>query len=99
MKLYTGRRDGTKAVVFVDDQELSLDASIKLRDHSLAPEWGYRGSGPTQLALAILLDVTANPDLALAQHQSFRDEFIAPANFEGFVITELEISQWLLGKI
>jgi len=100
MKLYLGKREGSKAVIYVDDKELPLDPSLKLRDHSPTGfEFGYGGSGPTQLALAILLDVTSNPDLALAHYKDFRDDFIAPAQFEGFVLTELEISQWLLGKV
>lgn len=100
MKLYIGKRDGVKAAVFVDDKELPLDPSLKLRDHSPTGfEWAYAGSGPTQLALAILLDVTDNPELALAHYQDFRNEFIATANYEGFVLTELEIGQWLIGRV
>jgi hypothetical protein len=100
MKLYLGKRDGTKAIVFVDDTELPLEPSLKLRDHSPTGfEWAYHGSGPTQLALAILLDLTANPDLSLAHYQDFRDDFIATAAFDGFVISELEVGQWLIGKV
>ena len=44
--------------VYIDDVELSPDDSLKVRNHS--PDgfnWGYGGSGPAQLALAILMVV------------------------------------------
>lgn len=49
-----------------------------LRDHS--PDgfaWGYGGSGPAQLALAICAHATENRDRALAVYQSFKAEYIA----------------------
>jgi hypothetical protein len=39
--------------------------------------WGYGGSGPAQLALALLLDATGNPDVALAYYQKFKGEVVA----------------------
>jgi len=39
--------------------------------------WGYGGSGPAQLALALLLDATGNPDLALDFYQKFKGEVVA----------------------
>jgi len=52
--------------------------SQKLYNHS--PDgfaWGYEGSGPAQLALALLLDVTNNPELSLRLHQLFKRHFVA----------------------
>ena len=40
-------------------------------------QWGYGGSGPSQLALAILLDVTGDPDLSVRLHQTFKNHFVA----------------------
>ena len=43
-----------------------LPLHLELRNHSPAGfAWGYAGSGPAQLALAILLDATGSPTLAL----------------------------------
>jgi hypothetical protein len=39
--------------------------------------WGYGGSGPAQLALALLLDATGDADLARAHYQTFKRECIA----------------------
>ncbi|GAI22752.1 unnamed protein product, partial [marine sediment metagenome] len=55
--------------VHIGVRELLPDASQKICDHS--PDgfnWGYAGSGPAQLALAILLDVTEDQDFSLAHH-------------------------------
>lgn len=39
--------------------------------------WGYGGSGPSQLALAILLEAGLSDEEATRLHQSFKWEFIA----------------------
>lgn len=40
-------------------------------------EWGYGGSGPAQLALAILADSLGNDDKAICFHQRFKWEFVS----------------------
>ena len=51
-------------LVTVDGDPLDWRASLAVRSHSpTGPAWGYGGSGPAQLALAILLAVT-DPDTA-----------------------------------
>jgi hypothetical protein len=40
-------------------------------------EWGYGGSGPAQLALALLADALNDDALALALYQRFKWKFIA----------------------
>ena len=75
--------------------ELSPSASQKLRTHSPDGfEWGYSGSGPAQLALALLLDVTGNPDLAQAYYQDFKFHWVASWGQE-WEITSWEILEWL----
>jgi hypothetical protein len=52
--------------------------SQALRNHSPDGfEWGYAGSGPAQLALAILLDYTGDATTALDNYQDFKFAFIA----------------------
>ncbi len=52
--------------------------SQKLFNHSPDGfQWGYGGSGPAQLALALLLDATNNPELSVRLHQAFKRHFVA----------------------
>ena len=64
MKQYEGRRTGRGVEVTVDG--VPLNPRLDLRNHSpTGLEWGYCGSGPAQLALAILADHTGDPQRAL----------------------------------
>lgn len=59
---------------------LSPEASQKLYNHS--PDgfaWGYGGSGPAQLALAILLEIFGE-EVALSHYQAFKNDIIAKQN-------------------
>ncbi|KKN16952.1 hypothetical protein LCGC14_0970690 [marine sediment metagenome] len=74
---------------------LSPLPSLKLRNHS--PDgfsWGYHGSGPAQLALAILLDATLDGEVAQANYQDFKDEFVATWG-DNWCILLSEITQFL----
>lgn len=72
------------------------DKSQKLRNHS--PDgfmWGYGGSGPAQLALAILLEFL--PDVkALNLYQKFKFDIIAKLHIkESFEIPEEMVEDWI----
>ena len=55
MKVYQGRREGHAVIVVVDGRP--LNPRLDLWSHSPTGfEWGYGGSGPAQLALALLAD-------------------------------------------
>lgn len=63
--------------VWVGDRELSPKLSQKVYNHSPNGfNWGYGGSGPAQLALAIMLMVT-DEDTAISLYQTFKFEKIA----------------------
>ena len=48
--------------------QLSLKKSLQIVDHSPDGfQWGYNGSGPAQLAAAILNEVTGDPEITLRQ--------------------------------
>jgi len=85
---FTSRR------VWLDGVELLPDESQKVYNHSPGGFcWGYGGSGPSQLALAILLKV-ADKSKALTLYQNFKWAFIARLpqdDFEGV----LDIEDWL----
>jgi hypothetical protein len=102
MKTYiASRSDGHPVIRVLDDRKRGsrrLLPARSLRIHNHSPygfEWGYGGSGPAQLALAILLDLTGEVGIATARYQPFKWAFIAPAPEEGFTLTEAQIRVWL----
>ncbi len=99
MKLYRGIRvmPGYYPVVYVDDKILDLTMSKSaVHDYGAdCAEWGYYGSGPSQTAAAILLDLTGNPELVKRYHQDFKREFIANFEQDSFVLLEMQIRMWL----
>ena len=55
-----------------------LPLHLEVRGHSPTGfAWGYGGSGPAQLALALLTDATGDEDLALRHYQELRRQFVA----------------------
>lgn len=55
-----------------------LPMRLKWRSHSPTGfEWGYEGSGPAQLALAILAEATGDKDYTLAHYQAFKRAYVA----------------------
>lgn len=63
--------------VWLDGKELKPYASQKVWNHS--PDgfaWGYAGSGPAQLALAILLECGFSKEEAVWAHQGFKRKVI-----------------------
>ncbi len=79
--------------------DLPLNPSLKLANHSPTGfEWGYYGSGPAQLALAILFDFTGSKERALANYQTFKEDFVARWSREPdgeWFITGGDIAVWL----
>lgn len=61
-----------------DGAKKDLDPAYHLANHS--PDgfsWGYYGSGPAQLALAICFDYLGDEREALLIHQMFKDRVVA----------------------
>src|SRR5262245_33346403 len=72
----------------------ALDPRLDLWNHSPSGlEWGYAGSGPAQLALALLADAVGD-DLAVPLHQQFKWRFVSRFPKEGFEMTASEIQSW-----
>ena len=78
MNHYLGMRDPKgEAVVKLNGQPFDPARSQRVRNHSPSGfEWGYGGSGPAQLALAILLE-EVDEDCALNLYQDFKWVVIA----------------------
>jgi Family of unknown function (DUF6166) len=83
LKIYQGntRESDGEHVVTVDGQELPL--RLELANHSPTGfAWGYNGSGPAQLALAICADVLGDDEQALAVYQEYKTRVLAPMRDE-----------------
>jgi hypothetical protein len=77
MSIYQGKRIKQGCIVTVDGQRLPPRAD--LRNHSPTRfEWGYGGSEPSQLALAILCwHCASNEQRALSYYPPFKESIIA----------------------
>lgn len=94
---YTGRREGHVALVTVNGRP--LDPRPDLRNHSPTGfEWGYGGSGPAQLALALLADHLADDERAMSLYQRFKFAVVAGLPHHGWSLTSREIDQ-ALGRL
>lgn len=99
MATYTGRRVVEGPIVEKDGKVLSPEASLKVWNHSPDGfEWGYGGSGPAQLALALLLDVTLDPELASRLHQPFKWAYVAKWGKTRWSITSEDIREWITSQ-
>ena len=92
MKTYEGKREGYAVVVTVNGRP--LNPRLDLWNHSPSGfEWGYGGSGPAQLALALLVDCLTDDDRACELHQAFKRQVVAKLPMPSWTLTEAEIRQ------
>lgn len=107
-------KDEFKVSILVEERQpdgLDLGLPLKqvVRHSPTGMEWGYGGSGPSDTALSILTDFIKRSGLRsnkkaaekMADHfyMDFKWKFIAPAEKEGFKITDVQIHNWLNGQI
>jgi len=111
MKRYQGHRTGAprynpelrrfrkKVVILADGHQVDLDPRFDLANHSPDGfEWGYHGSGPAQLALALLADATGDDELALRYYQDFKRKVIAAIDQDTWTIHQAKILHWVERK-
>ena len=72
------RGDARTLKIYSGEREILIEPSQHLRIHSFEFNWGYSGSGPAQLALALLLDASLEPEHAQRHYQRFKEQVIAP---------------------
>ena len=102
MKVYFGIRTEQGCKVFTWDtlspaRPEPLDLALDLWNHSPAGfEWGYGGSGPAQLALAMLRDCTDDDDFAVALHQPVKRALVVALPKQVWSRTELEVLECAL---
>jgi hypothetical protein len=93
-KHYEGKRSHGECFVTADGR--ALDPRFDLRTHSPTGfEWGYGGSGPAQLALALLADWLFDDGQALDLYQAFKSKTVAGFRREGWRLTGKEIDEAL----
>ncbi len=84
-----------KDMYYGDVNVLKLRPSHDVEFRSPDFNWGYRGSGTDQLALALLLDAICNPEEAKQFYTSFADDFVTQWK-DTWQITDQEIKDWLV---
>ena len=90
MKTYHGRRTehGCAVDVEEDGERYLLDPRRDLRNHSQEFEWGYGGSGPAQLALALAADVLGDDERAQDTYQRLKFRLVGGLPHEGWALSE-----------
>lgn len=92
MKRYQGTRtpDGCQVVVLEDGKEpRPLDPRLDLRNHSPTGfEWGYGGSGPAQLALALAADLLGDDERAHEVYQRLKFKLVGGLPHESWEISQ-----------
>ena len=81
---------------------VSLRERQEMAKHSQGLEWGYGGSGPAQLALALLMDTLEDYDeiedkaeWALNYYQKFKWEVVCELDRKGFSLPQDDIRAWI----
>ena len=90
---YEGSRDQNRIAAVTCGGE-PLDPRFDIRRHSDGFEFGYAGSGPAQLALAILAHALGDDELAEALHQKYKFAVIAKLKQSPWRITQQEVRSW-----
>ena len=90
MKTYRGKREGHVTVVTLNG--VPLNPRVDLWNHSPTGfEWGYCGSGPAQLALALLAGHLGDDNVAVALHQDFKHAVVTRLDERGWTLTDEQI--------
>ena len=103
---YWNRKKGDNAEIEVWVQEYVIDTGLVRNEYELDPhldwvdhsptgfQWGYEGSGPAQLAFAILCD-TYDHMYARKHYQAFKQDVIAKFPMhERWELDVLDIQEW-----
>ncbi len=86
---------GKTSQVKVDGKPLRPEASQQVWNHSPTGfSWGYHGSGPAQLALAILLLFTDQRN-AVRLHQDFKRDIVASWPCGKDFLMSINVGQWI----
>ena len=91
----TGGEAATQVMVHEEGRDpRPIDLRLDLRSHSpTGAEWGYAGSGPAQLALALAADVLGDDDRAQDVYQKLKFKVVGRLPKDGWSLTEDHLRQ------
>jgi hypothetical protein len=97
VKVYVGTRGPTGCFVTVDGRPLLPRQRPHYACSPTSFEWGYAGSGPASLALAILADHLngGNASAAAALYQRYKTDVISNITADAWRITEESVVAWV----
>ena len=79
-----------------DSEFLSPRPSQRVINHSLTGfGWGYAGSGPAQLALAILLRIGLSKGEAYFRYQTFKWQVVSRLPQHAFALPFSDVMKWI----
>lgn len=82
----------TSVKCVIGKKKHNLDSRLDLYNHSPSGlEWGYNGSGPSQLALALLADYLGDDNRAKKLYQEFKRLVIANLNYDEWKLSSKDI--------
>ena len=93
MGIIKGLRLAGRASVTFYDRPLPLHLDVANRSPT-GHEWGYYGSGPAQLALAILMTIT-DSDEASRRYEAFKNSVVARIATDSWTLTTAQVEEWL----
>lgn len=101
-KHYAGERTPDGCEVLVLDRHAvgggrPLDPRFDLRRHADGFGWGYAGSGPAQLGLALLADALGDDERAMLHYQQFKFRQVAHWQGDRFEISAEDVRQIVAG--
>ena len=96
--VYRGRRDpaapvGEEYTATVNSHECFPKRYDLLSVSPSGFSWGFSGSGPSQLSLAILAH-TYNDEFACEYYQRFKQEVVTELTEEGWTLTKQDLDEW-----
>jgi len=99
-KFYRGFCEPSMVIVEEQDDEgnvCRVEELFHVRRHSPTGfSWGYLGSGPADLALAILTEFTGNQKSVENLYQGFKIDVIANLDTnKNFTLYDIDIKEWL----
>jgi hypothetical protein len=102
VKFYLGERTPEGCTVEVIDTDnpnggYLLETRNDLRNYSSGFDFGSPGSGPAQLALALLADALGSDRKALDNYQQFKAKVLAPMEGDTFELSQEDIIQLTAG--
>lgn len=97
--VYKGTR-ATNGRCLVTCDGVELQTRRELRNHSATGfEWGFNGSGPAQLALAMLCDFFRDDAKGLEYYEEFKTDILAPIGSDNWTIKSETLVEWARHKM